>query len=151
MESRDGIADVFKRERIIEGVEDFLEEVDTVGDSRVKSRRYCLRRGVGGHEMTGHGAPEVCPIYCPGVVVRACIGVGDTRRQDEILVGAHIVCRAAKFEPSATVDTVYKYILRDWRVAVPVVVRCLGVVADVGDMEEACEWVFLHAVDNHSG
>ena len=66
------------------------------------------------------------------------------------MVRMHVVGRAVQLEPSAAVYTVYEYILSDGGIAVPVVMQGLGIVSDIGDVEESGERVSLYCIEDYA-
>lgn len=87
---------------------------------------------------------EMCPVDGPWIFVRAGIGVWNPCREYEILARADIISYPAQLIPSVAVDAVDEHILPYRGVAVTVVVRGAGIIADVGDMEETCQGVPFH-------
>ena len=97
---------IFDREAGFQREENFLEDGDTVGNSRVASRCDDVRGVHSGGIMRGEGAVEVNPVDSPGAFVVGAVGMRAVVRKDEELTVGNVVASVAYSVPSAPFDAV---------------------------------------------
>ena len=120
-----------------------------VADARIDIRfdvaRKVVARGVEGAVRAG----EVHPVDGPRVLTVCTIRVGNARRQDEELVGFHLVSLSVEQIPPRTLYAIDQDVLVDAHLAFTEVVTGGRVVTDVGEVEARHQRIgFLH-LDNH--
>lgn len=151
MKQTHGIAEVLDSPTGLDGIENFLEKVDAVADTRLYSRIYGAGSGSSRGIVLGKRTAEMNPIDGPGIVGVGAIDMRSSSGDNEILVATHFVAVGlvgADLEKTTAVYTIYKYILVNGLIAAPIMVGGLGIISYIGYVEHRHQWVFIHNIHN---